>query len=31
MAQPLAITDAEFQSAVLEAPGPVLVEFWAPW
>jgi len=26
-----AITDAEFESEVLAADGPVLVEFWAPW
>jgi thioredoxin 1 len=26
-----AITDAEFASEVLQAPGPVLVYFWAPW
>ena len=25
------VTDATFQSAVLEADGPVLVDFWAPW
>lgn len=26
-----AITDGEFQSKVLEAELPVLVDFWAPW
>ncbi len=26
-----AISDAEFVSTVLEADGPVLVDFWAPW
>jgi thioredoxin 1 len=26
-----AVTDAEFESAVLKADGPVLVDFWAPW
>jgi len=25
------ITDADFQSEVLESDLPVLVEFWAPW
>ena len=25
------VTDANFQSDVLEADGPVLVDFWAPW
>ncbi|MGH2956470.1 MAG: thioredoxin [Solirubrobacterales bacterium] len=25
------VTDAKFQSDVLEADGPVLVDFWAPW
>jgi thioredoxin 1 len=24
-------TDANFQAEVLEAPGTVLVDFWAPW
>src|SRR4029077_5303604 len=26
-----AVTDAEFESAVLKADGPVLVDFWAAW
>ena len=25
------VTDANFQAKVLEAGGPVLVDFWAPW
>jgi thioredoxin 1 len=25
------VTDANFQSEVLEADAPVLVDFWAPW
>lgn len=25
------VTDASFQSDVLGAPGPVLVDFWAEW
>jgi thioredoxin 1 len=25
------VTDASFQSDVLSAPGPVLVDFWAEW
>ena len=26
-----AVTDDSFQQDVLEAPGPVLVDFWAEW
>ena len=25
------VTDANFQAQVVEADGPVLVDFWAPW
>ena len=25
------VTDATFKAEVLEADGPVLVDFWAPW
>jgi thioredoxin len=25
------VTDTSFQAEVLEAQGPVLVDFWAPW
>jgi thioredoxin 1 len=25
------VTDSDFQAEVLEADGPVLVDFWAPW
>ena len=25
------VTDASFEQEVLEAEGPVLVDFWAPW
>ena len=31
MAAPAAVTDAEFQSTVLDADMPVLVDFWAEW
>jgi thioredoxin 1 len=27
----LAVTDATFEQDVLEADGPVVVDFWAPW
>jgi thioredoxin 1 len=28
---PIAVTDNEFPSKVLESRQPVLVDFWAPW
>ena len=31
MADITAVTDADFQQTVLEADGPVLVDFWASW
>ncbi|HLT59204.1 MAG: thioredoxin [Limnochordales bacterium] len=31
MAAVQAVTDAEFDQKVLQAEGPVVVDFWAPW
>lgn len=31
MAKPLAITDDEFEAAVVQSDIPVMVDFWAPW
>ena len=31
MSQPIHITDAEFNERVLQAPLPVIVDFWAEW
>ena len=31
MAEPLTITLSNFEHEVLQAHGPVLVDFWAPW
>ena len=28
---PIAVTDGDWEASVLQAPGPVLVDFWAPW
>jgi thioredoxin 1 len=31
MAEPVTITADNFETEVLRATGPVLVDFWAPW
>jgi len=31
MAEPIIVTDAEFQAKVLQSPLPVVVDFWATW
>lgn len=31
MATPVEITEQTFESEVLNQPGPVMVDFWAPW
>jgi thioredoxin 1 len=31
MAKPVDVTDSNFETAVLKAANPVLVDFWAPW
>ena len=31
MNEPININEASFEKAVLQAPMPVVVDFWAPW
>ena len=31
MVMPATITTSNFEHDVLHAPGPVLIDFWAPW
>ena len=31
MAEPINVTDSEFESAVLNGEGAILVDFWATW
>ena len=31
MVTPVTITTSNFEHDVLQTPGPVLIDFWAPW
>ena len=31
MIEPIHVTDATFEKAVMQNPVPVIVDFWAPW
>jgi thioredoxin 1 len=31
LGEPIHVTDAAFEDAVLKSPVPVIVDFWAPW
>jgi thioredoxin 1 len=31
MKEPIHVSDAAFEKAVLKSPVPVIVDFWAPW
>lgn len=31
MSEPVVVTDGNFESEVLKAEKPVLIDFWAPW
>ena len=31
MSKPVELTEQSFEQDVINAPGPVLVDFWAPW
>ena len=31
MSEPIEVSDQDFEDKVINAQGPVLVDFWAPW